>query len=73
MHLTVASHVIFDSVKLVFKRNFNDQQVHLLDESQITGSNFKQEGSPCVLIKVEIKTINELIISNKADHWLCYL
>ena len=38
MHLTVASHVIFNSVKLVFKRNFNDQQVHLLDESQITGS-----------------------------------
>lgn len=68
MHLTIASHVIINSVKLVFKRNFNDQQVHLLDESQITGSNLKQEGSACVLMKVEIKTINELIISSKADH-----
>ena len=65
MHLTIASHVIINSVKLVFKRNFNDQQVHLLDESQITGSNLKQEGSACVLMKV---AINELIISSKADH-----
>ena len=49
MHLTIASHLIINNVKSVFKRNFNDQRVPLLDESQITGSNIKQDESACIL------------------------